>query len=61
MKNILKKVALYFSLGILFTNFYGYIFPLNSYIDEGSKIFHKNKIPFLEPHSTKVDLKKKLI
>ena len=58
MKNILKKVALYFSLGILFTNFYGYIFPLNSYIDEGSKIFHKNKIPFLEPHSTKVDLKK---
>ena len=58
MKNILKKVALYLSLVILLTNFYGYIFPLKTYKDESSKVFHKNKIPFLEPHSTKNDLKK---
>ena len=58
MKNILKKVALYFSLGILLANFYGYIFPLKTYLDESSKVFHKNKIPLLEAYSTKVDLKK---
>ena len=58
MKNILKKVALYFSLGILCANFYGYIFPLKTYVTESSKVFHKNKIPLLEPYSTKVNLKK---
>ena len=58
MKNILKKVALYFSLGILLANFYGYIFPLKNYSKINSKAFHKNKIPLLEPHSTKINLKK---
>ena len=58
MTNILKKVALYFSFGVLLANFYGYIFPLKTYLDESSKVFHKNKIPLLEPRSTKIDLKK---
>ena len=58
MTNILKKVVLYLSFGVLFVNFYGYIFPLKTYLDENSKVFHKNNIPLLEPHSTKIDLKK---
>ena len=58
MKNILKKVALYFSLGILIANFYGYIFPLKPYITDNSKVFHKNKIPLLEARLAKINLKK---
>lgn len=58
MKNILKKVILSLSLVILLANFYGHLFPLKSYIDQSSKVFHKNKISLLEPHSAKVDLKK---
>ena len=58
MTNFLKIFLLYLCFGILLANFYGYIFPLKTNYEVNSKIFHKNKIPLLEPYSTKINLKK---